>query len=71
MRFCSVEVFFLLSVLVWNVNNGVFGQGRQTKHLFSLNLDFLSRCSNVVVLKFRPLVAINIEVFLCSLHGTI
>ena len=71
MRFCSAEVFFLLSVLVWNVNNGVFGQGRQTKRLFSLNLDFLSRSSNVVVLKLRLLVVINIEIFLCSLRGTI
>ena len=56
MHFSSAEVFFLLSVLVWNVINGAFGQGKHTKCFFSLIVDFSSRCSNVVVLKFRPLV---------------
>ena len=43
MHFCSAEVFFLLSVLVWNENNGAFGQGKHTKCLFSLKVAFLSR----------------------------
>ena len=56
MRFFSAEVFFLLFVLVWNENSGVFGQGKRTKRLFSLIVDFLRRCSNAVVLKFKPFV---------------
>ena len=59
MRFCSAEVFFLLSMLVWNENSGAFGQGKHTECSFSLIVDFPSRCSNVVVLKFSPLVVKN------------
>ena len=57
-------MFFLLSVLVWNVNCGALGQGKPTKCFFSLIFDFPLRCSKIVVLKVRPLVVIDKDIFL-------